>query len=62
MDKCLVCDTEGPSVTEMTDGRDHYPVCDDCRDLVKVFFGVYLSIKTAVIEAAYTQRGVHLEL
>lgn len=57
MPKCYVCQGEGPHVTEMTDGRTSYDVCDSCRPFVNLLFHVHGSLNTAVREAVQAKRG-----
>jgi hypothetical protein len=53
---CMVCGgSEG--VSEMTDGRELYPVCDVCRELVNLFFHVYGSLAEAIRQAQTAKGG-----
>lgn len=53
---CDVC-AGGSGVSEMTDGKTHHNICDNCRSLVVTFFHVYRSMEQAVSEARQAYRG-----
>lgn len=54
--RCFCCHGER-FVTEMTDGLTSHTVCDDCREMVTMFFHVYGSMAQAVLEVAQAKRG-----
>ena len=57
--ECFVCGggEECEVVSQMTDGRYGYAVCDACRTLVMVLFQIHGSLSKAVLEAAQALRG-----
>jgi len=53
---CAVCDQ--PSTGDMTDGRNSYPLCDQCRETIRVFFHIFGGMAAAVAEARRAIRSV----
>ncbi|MFI5222816.1 MAG: hypothetical protein ACHQX3_01005 [Nitrospirales bacterium] len=54
MEKCVTCGGDN-GVSAMTDGRQKYPLCDECRPLVVTFFHVYGNMQTAVDQVRQTK-------
>jgi len=55
---CRVCGCENSNtISEMTDGRSSFMLCDDCRELVRTFYFVYHNLPKAVSEARQAKTG-----
>jgi len=56
---CRVCDTKimTAGVSEMTDGRNTFALCDGCRPMVVTFYHVYHNLPKAVDEARQARMG-----